>query len=53
MEPGAEFPVLYSSFPLASYFTHGRVYMSMLSHLVPSSPSLAVSISLQGSVFIE
>ena len=46
MEPGAEFPVLNSSFPLAIYFTYGHVYMSVLSHFVPSSPSLAVSISL-------
>ena len=36
----AELPVLYSSFPLASYFTHESVYMSMLlSQFVSSSPS--------------
>ena len=29
-ERGAEFPVLYNSFPSAIYFTHGSVYMSIL-----------------------
>ena len=28
-EHRAELPVLYSSFPLASYFTHGSVYVSV------------------------
>ena len=36
----AELPVLYSSFPLAMYFTHGSVYMSILiSQLIPPCPS--------------
>ena len=32
-----------ASFPLAIYFTHGSVYMSMLSQFFPFSPSPAVS----------
>ena len=36
----ADFPVLCSCFPLASYFTLGSVNMSMpLSHIVPAYPS--------------
>ena len=36
----ADLPVLCSCFPLAIYFTFGRVYMSMpLSHFVPAYPS--------------
>ena len=34
-----------ASFPLAIYFTHGSVYMSMLSQFCPFSPSPAVSSS--------
>ena len=35
-EHRTELPVLYSSFPLASYFTHGSVYKSMLlSQFIP------------------
>ena len=35
-----QLPVLYSNFPLASYFTHGNVYVSMvLSQFIPSSRS--------------
>ena len=37
----ADLPVLCSCFPLASYFTFGSVYVSvLLSHFVPASPSL-------------
>ena len=37
---GADLPVLCSCFPLASYFTFGSVYMSvLLSHFVPAYPS--------------
>ena len=40
-------PVLYSSFPLAIYFTHGIAYVSMLlSQFVLFSPSPTVSTSL-------
>ena len=36
--------LLYSNFPLASYFTYGNVYVSMLlSQLVPPSPSSLVA----------
>ena len=39
-EHWAELPVLYSSFPLASYFTHGSVFMSLsFSQFIPPSPS--------------
>ena len=39
-EHQAELPLLYSSFPLARYFTRGSVYMSILiSQLIPPSPS--------------
>ena len=39
-----ESSVLHGSFPLASCFTHGRVYVSMLlSQFVPPSPSPTVS----------
>ena len=42
----AERPVLYGSFPLALYFAHGTVYMSVvLSQFVPPSPSHTVSAS--------
>ena len=34
----AEFPVLYSRFPLPLYFTHDRVYMSMLHSSFVSPP---------------
>ena len=34
----AEFPVLYSRFPPALYFTHDRVYMSMLHSSFVSAP---------------
>ena len=38
-EHRAELPVLYSSFPLAIYFTHGSAYMSMLpSQFIPTPP---------------
>ena len=43
--PGCQagLPVLYSSFPLAVYFTHGSVYMPvLLSQFIPPSPSPAV-----------
>ena len=43
----AELAVLYSSFPLASCFTHGRVYMSvLLFEFALPSPSSPVSASL-------
>ena len=43
----AELPALYRNFPLAIYFTHGNVDISMLlSEFVPPSPSSCVSISL-------
>ena len=39
-------PVLYGSFPLAIFFTHGNVYMSLLlSQFIPPSPSSSVSTS--------
>ena len=39
-EHSAELPVLYSSFPLALYFTHVSVYMSnLISQFIPPSPS--------------
>ena len=39
-EHGAELLMLYSSFPLVTCFTHGRVYMAVpLSQFVPASPS--------------
>ena len=42
-EHKAELPVLCSSFPLAIYFAHGSVYISMLLFkLVPPSPSSSV-----------
>ena len=45
-ECSAELPRLYSSFPLASCFTHGSVYMSvLLSQFVPFSPSPSMSTS--------
>ena len=45
-DPGAELPVLYSSFLPATYFTWGSVYMSkLLSRFVPPSPSPAGSTS--------
>ena len=44
---GAELPVLYSSFPLAIYFTHGSVYFSKLVSLfIPPLSSPTVSTSL-------
>ena len=37
---GFGFPVSYSKFPLAIYFTYGHVYVSMLlSQIIPPSPS--------------
>ena len=40
----AEFPVLYSSFSLASYFTYGNIYVSvLLSRFVLPSPYPTVS----------
>ena len=40
-------PLPSPNFPLASYFTHGNVYISMsLSQFVPPTPAPAVSISL-------
>ena len=45
-EHWAELYVLYSSILLAMYFTHGRVYMSMLpSQFIPPTPSTSVSTS--------
>ena len=45
-EHQAELPVLYSRFPLASYITHGSVYMSILiSQFIPS-PLLPMSTCL-------
>ena len=39
-EHWAELPVLYLTFPLATYFTHGNIYISILiSQFVPPSPS--------------
>ena len=47
IEGKAGFPVLYSSFPLLIYPTHGSVYMSViLSQFILPSPSPAVSTSL-------
>ena len=47
MEHWIELTVLYSNFPLAIYFTYGNMYVStLLSQVVPLSPSLAVSTSL-------
>ena len=44
---GLEFPASYSKFPLAVYFTHGNVYVSvLLSQVFPPSPFLTVSKSL-------
>ena len=49
-------PVLYSSFPLAIYFTHGSVYMSILiSQFIPPSPYPTVStcpFSMSTSLFL-
>ena len=43
-EHRAEFPVLYSRFPLAIYFTHGSVFMSnLISQFIPPSLSPPVS----------
>ena len=40
LSQSTELPVLYCSFPLATYFAHGIVYMSvLLSHFIPASPS--------------
>ena len=53
----AELPVLYSSSPLALYFTHRSVCMSLLlPQLVPPSPSPAVSMrpfSMSESLFLS
>ena len=38
-EHWAELPAVYSSFPLANYFTHGSVYITT-SQFIPPSPSL-------------
>ena len=44
---GAGFPVSYSTFPLAIYFTYGNVYVSMLlSYVIGPSPSPTVPKSL-------
>ena len=55
-EHSAELPVLHSRFPLAIYFTHSSVYMSILfSHLVPLSPSPTASsclFSMSVSLFL-
>ena len=54
-EHRAELPVLYSSFPLALYFTHGNVYISvLLSQFAPPSPASIVSsvFSLSASLFL-
>ena len=41
------YPVTYSKFPLAIYFTHGNIYISMLLfQIIPSSPSFTISKSL-------
>ena len=52
----ADLPVLFSSFPLAIYFTFGSVYISvLLSHFVPASPSCPVSwspFSTSASLFL-
>ena len=54
--PRADFPVLFSCFPLAIYFTFGSVYMSTpLSHFGPpkTSPSLCPQVhSLHLHLFI-
>ena len=44
-EPQAGDPLLYNSFPLATYSIQGSVYMSKLLSVCPTSPSPAVSIS--------
>ena len=36
----AEIPVLHSNLPLASYFTHGNVYISMLLRVCTFNPTL-------------
>ena len=42
----AELALLYTSFPPAACFTHGRAYMStLLSQFIPSFPSPSVSLS--------
>ena len=55
-EHRAKLPVLSSSFPLAIYFTHGSVYMSvLLSWFIPSSSSPAASacvFSMSASLFL-
>ena len=44
---GSELPASYSEFPLAVYFTHGGVYVSvLLSQFVPPSPSPPLSLTL-------
>ena len=44
-EPQAELPVLYSRFPLAIYFMHGSVCMSVLcSQFFPPCPYLTLSL---------
>ena len=52
----AQLPALYSSFPLAMYFTHDCVYMLMLlSQFVPPSLSITVSTSplcMSASLFL-
>ena len=43
----SELPVSHSRFPLAIYFTHGNIYVSVLfSQFIPPSPSPIVSTSL-------
>ena len=55
-EHRAELPVLYRMFPLAIYFMHDSVYMSILiSQFVPPSPSPPVStcpFSMSTSLFL-
>ena len=52
----AEFPLLYSRFPLAIYLTHGNVHMSTLtSQFIPPSPSPAMftcPFSMSASLFL-
>ena len=54
-EHRVELPVLYSNFPLALYFTHGHVYVSvLLSQFVSPSPASTVSsvFSMSVSLFL-
>ena len=50
----AEFPVIYSIFPLAIYFTRGSVYMSMLlSQFVPLLLSPTVSTHIRNEYYSD